>query len=126
MNKKQGMKWSETWSITNYLIRNTQNLQMDERSIPPITLFFYANLYFKWLTCENNFPLCSCLNFEVSLSFFRLIPGLAIKKSSNTCHFTKLTKTAIKLKLKFFNLSMIKSFQKLHNEYCPRKLYYKK
>lgn len=106
MNKKQGTKRSETWSVTNYLIWNTQNSQMDEGSMPLITLFFYANLYFKWLTCENNFPRCPCLNFEVSLSFFRLISGLVIKKSSNMCHFTKLIKNNDKIKI-LFNSSMI-------------------
>jgi len=49
---------------------------MDEGNMPPLALFFYANLYFKRLTCENNLPRRRCLNFQVSLSSFSFLSQL--------------------------------------------------
>lgn len=55
------------------MLANIQNSQMDEGNMPPLALFFYANLYFKRLTCENNLPRRRCLNFQVSLSPFSFL-----------------------------------------------------
>lgn len=83
---------SETWSVINCLTRNTQNSQIDGGNMPSFVLFFYANLYFKRLTCENNLPRCFCLNFQFPLSFFKLISDGREKNHQTPRRFAELAK----------------------------------